>query len=224
MKLPKMAHPNWSDCDAFEELPRIAKDLMPDSYYPEPSPWTFRAFEMNPMDIRVVIMGMSPYPNINQYNKQPNACGYAFAVNDPNLAYRDWPPSLRVIYRDLLNFETGYLDPTLLAWRRQGVLLLNAALTCLKESPESHLALWKPFTRKLVKYISGLPGQRIWYFLGDDAKVYSRYLEPFRDICTESIHPARAARTGEPFDGQFELVKQNYKALFNDDLQYLRHP
>lgn len=222
-KLPRMAHKGWEDCDAFDELPKISKNLMTGSYYPEPSIWAFRAFEMNPLDIRVIVMGMSPYPNTNFYTKQPNACGYAFAIEDGSMQYRQWPASLRVIYQSILDFEQGILDPTLSTWRDQGVFLLNAGLTCLKEDPESHMSLWKPFTAKLVKYISGLPGQRIWYFLGDEAKHFARYVEPFQDICTQSIHPARAARTGELFDGQFRLVRDNYKKLFNEELRYLQN-
>ena len=218
--LPKLAHPNWSDCKAFDRLPNIAAQLKPGTYYPEPSINTFRAFEMNPLDIKVVMMGMSPYPNVEKFTRKPNAIGYAFAT-PPVTSSAMLSPSLKVIYRDILDFETGYLDPSLKLWRDQGVFLLNAALTCLKESPESHMKLWSKFTEELVEYISDLPGGQIWYFLGDDAKYYSRFLAPFKNITISSMHPARAARTGEQFDGAFLAVKNAYRSRYNLELKYL---
>lgn len=221
MTLPKLAHPGWADCPAFQQIRKIADQLSPGTYYPEPSPLTFRAFEMNPLDIKVVLMGMSPYPSYNEHTRESNACGYAFAIDNYNLEYRYWPASLRIIYTDIMNFESGMLDPTLKPWRDKGVFLLNAALTCVKESPESHIDLWKPFMSELVKWLSDQPGQRIWYFMGDTAKRYKSLLAPLKDVYFEGMHPARAARTGEVFDGKFAGLKKMYKTIYNDELQYL---
>lgn len=104
-------------------------------------------------DVRVVILGQDPYHGPEQ------ADGLAFSVRSEVTP----PPSLRNIFRELesdLRQESGRLSYTihvnsgdLTPWTRQGVLLLNTALTVRQGEPGSHLSQWQPFTDEVVKAV-----------------------------------------------------------------------
>ncbi|MCD6064033.1 MAG: uracil-DNA glycosylase, partial [Flavipsychrobacter sp.] len=82
----------------------------------------FNAFNTTPFEsVRVVILGQDPYHNPGQ------AHGLSFSV-PKNIAP---PPSLVNIFKEVGN-DLGIPAPThgnLEKWAKQGVLLLNAALT-----------------------------------------------------------------------------------------------
>ena len=91
--------------------------------YPHSSNW-FHALETTPLNqVKVVILGQDPYHQPGQ------AHGLCFSVK-PGVKT---PPSLVNIYKELDNdlgikpVNHGYLE----SWAKQGVLLLNAVLTCL---------------------------------------------------------------------------------------------
>src|SRR5690606_1930432 len=86
----------------------------------------FRAFKLTPYEeTRVVIIGQDPYPS-------KRATGLAFG-NEEEDAQFGLSPSLRLISECIeKQFYEGLkldFDPTLVNWGKQGVLLLNSALT-----------------------------------------------------------------------------------------------
>lgn len=101
--------------------------------------WT----RLTPFDkVRVVIIGQDPYHNFNQ------AHGLAFSVRAPTPA----PPSLKNIYKELQNnypdFKSDNKIGDLTPWAKQGVLLLNTALTVRAHNAASHSKQgWETFTR-----------------------------------------------------------------------------
>ncbi len=98
-------------------------------------------------NVKVVIIGQDPYHGYNQ------ATGLAFGINNGNLP----PPSLMNISRELKNdLNIDMYDYTLESWARQGVLLLNSALTVFANQPGSQLALWKKFTEYIISCINAL--------------------------------------------------------------------
>lgn len=105
-------------------------------------------------DVKVVILGQDPYHQPGQ------AHGLAFSVQQ-GCAH---PPSLRNILKELyLDLNTGYIagyhafanlvSGDLTPWTRQGVLLLNTALTVRQGEPGSHLDIWQPFTDEVVRAV-----------------------------------------------------------------------
>lgn len=104
-------------------------------------------------DVKVVILGQDPYHGPGQ------AHGLAFSVPDGVPP----PPSLKNIFRELdsdLRATSGRMShcthPTsgdLTPWTRQGVLLLNTALTVRQAEPGSHLDIWQPFTDEVVRAV-----------------------------------------------------------------------
>ena len=121
----------------------------------------FRAFYIVPLDnIKAVIIGQDCYHN-------GNAVGLCFSVKPGNSIN----PSLRNIYKELKAEGFPCIeDGDLTFWAKQGVLMLNMALTVEKGTAGSHSDIWEPFTRKLIKYISEKRKHNIdWFLFGKDA-------------------------------------------------------
>ncbi|KAG0670282.1 uracil DNA glycosylase [Maudiozyma exigua] len=98
--------------------------------------------------VRVVIIGQDPYHNFNQ------AHGLAFSVKKPTPA----PPSLKNIYKELANNYSDFVvdnkQGDLTNWSKQGVLLLNTALTVRAHNANSHAKCgWNVFTKRVVELL-----------------------------------------------------------------------
>src|SRR5512139_1595633 len=113
-------------CDLSDEaIPAVGEPAYP------PMEMRYRALELlAPSDVRVVILGQDPYHGAGE------AHGLAFSVSEGT----KMPPSLRNIFREVAE-DLGVAPPKstdLTRWARQGVLLLNTALTVAADSPGSH--------------------------------------------------------------------------------------
>ena len=106
----------------------------------------FRCFHYKDVvNTRVVILGQDPYHGEGQ------AIGLCFGV-DKGISS---PPSLKNILKELKNDGWDLMgDLTLECWARQGVLLLNSALTVRKKSPASHMSIWLPFTKYIIDHLN----------------------------------------------------------------------
>lgn len=113
----------------------------------------FKAFSLCGLDdLRCVIIGQDPYPQV--IDGKPLATGLAFA-NPRETVENAYSPSLKVLMESVINFSmphgTVNFDPSLETWERQGVLLLNAALSCQAGRIGSHTLLWRPFLSRSCK-------------------------------------------------------------------------
>ena len=103
-------------------------------------------------DVKVVILGQDPY------HGEGEAHGLAFSVK-PGIAI---PPSLRNIYKEL-NQSLGCYIPNngfLEKWAKQGVLLLNTALTVRKDMANSHSGKgWEILTDTIIKKLKLQPAR-----------------------------------------------------------------
>ena len=114
----------------------------------------FRCFNYtNIEDTRVIILGQDPYHGEKQ------AIGLSFGVNE-NIKQ---PPSLRNIFKKLENSRT---TTTLEWWAKQGVLMLNTALTVREKAPGSHLTWWLPFTKDIISYLNKSEQSKIFVAWG----------------------------------------------------------
>lgn len=99
----------------------------------------FNAFKLtNFEDVKVLILGQDPYPNPS------HAHGLAFSSLSQKC-----PQSLKNIFKVInKNFEKDFVFKKweLTSWAKQGVFLLNTALTFYDEKNQNKLLkLWKPF-------------------------------------------------------------------------------
>ena len=122
------------------------------------------AFELTPLDaLRVVILGQDPYHGAGQ------AHGLAFSVQ-PGVRV---PPSLANIYKEL-HRDLGIPIPAtgnLEAWARQGVLLLNNALTVEEGKAGSHQGLgWEAITDAAVAAVAAKAEPCVFMLWGSHAR------------------------------------------------------
>jgi len=170
---------------------RIEQDLANAIKVFPPKGKMFSAFSKNSLnDIKVVIIGQDPYHD-------GRATGLAFA-NEIDFDNLSPSPSLRKIedvfsYGDI-NHTDLVFDHSLTRWAKQGVLMLNTALTVEKGRPGSHSKYWKKFTEGVLKTIAEWRPDCIFMLWGGHAKAY----KPLLKGCTvlESVHPVYASYKG----------------------------
>ncbi|MEV4435031.1 uracil-DNA glycosylase [Streptomyces sp. NPDC049555] len=141
-----------------------------------------RAFQQPFDDVRVLIVGQDPYPTPG------HAVGLSFSVA-PEV--RPLPGSLENIFREL-HTDLGLPRPSngdLTPWTRQGVLLLNRALTTAPRKPAAHRGKgWEEVTEQAIRALVGRGKPLVAVLWGRDA----RNLRPLLDgvPCVESAHPS----------------------------------
>lgn len=182
---------------AFLADEKAAKKVI----YPHSSNW-FRAFELTPLaSVKVVILGQDPYHGPNQ------AHGLCFSVQ-PGVPV---PPSLVNIYKELASdvgftpVQHGFLE----AWAKQGVLLLNTALTVEQGNAASHRGKgWEPFTDQAIETVSRHAEPSVFLLWGSHARQKKALIDTSRHLVLESPHPSPlAAHRG--FFGNRHFSKAN---------------
>lgn len=161
----------------------------------------FNCFKQCPVgELKTVFFGLSPYPHI--INGITCSDGLTFSCKNTGKEQ----PSLKLIWdavKDDIYTDLDidkYRNPDLQFWAKQGVLLANAALTCEKGRPDSHLELWKPFWKYFYDEImSGISGV-VFVFFGKEAAKYNKLVTPFIHYSKIVEHPAFAARCERPFE------------------------
>ena len=123
-----------------------------------------RALELTPLDkVRLVILGQDPYHGPGQ------AHGLAFSVSEGVRT----PPSLVNIYKELAS-DLGLDIPrhgNLENWAREGVLLLNNALTVEEGRAGSHQKLgWEAITDAAVAAVAARPEPTVFLLWGSHAR------------------------------------------------------
>ena len=106
-------------------------------------------------NVRVVIIGQDPYFNEHAVHG-PEAHGLCFSVREGIPA----PPSLQNIFKEIRQSvyrgeEDRQFSTDLTRWAKQGVLLLNASLTVIAKSPNSHATIgWHALTDNIIETLS----------------------------------------------------------------------
>ena len=179
-------------------------------------PDVFRAFELCPLkDLKVVMLGQDPYP------QKGVATGILFGnrkeVNEDNLS-----PSLNVVKEAAINFEVPHycitFDQTLESWAKQGILMINSALTVEMNRIGSHVMIWRPFIAKLLKNLSEYDTAIIYVLFGRQAQTFKPYINSRFNHIIEIEHPAYFARSGTKMPHQLFVdisnkVKEVYGVL-----------
>lgn len=167
-------------------------------YPPQP----LRALELTPLArVRVVILGQDPYHGPGQ------AEGLAFSVA-PGIKL---PPSLRNIYQELARDLPSWTTPahgSLLAWARQGVLLLNTCLSVEDGEPASHAGQgWEVLTDQIVRQVVQQAEPAVFMLWGAHAQkvaaVAGLSAQGSRHLVLAANHPSplSARRPPVPFLG-----------------------
>jgi uracil-DNA glycosylase len=152
--------------------------------YPEAQD-VFNAFKLStPDNLKVVVLGQDPYHGPNQ------AHGLSFSVLKGNKI----PPSLRNIYKELSSDIDDFVVPEhgdLSAWAKQGVLLLNTALTVEQGNAHSHKNIgWERFTDEVIKRIDQHFDNVVFLLWGAPAQKKARLIDETRQKIFSSAHPS----------------------------------
>ena len=155
-------------------------------------PDVFKAFRLCTLkDLKIIMLGCDPYP------QKGIATGILFG-NNKETSNENLSPSLKVIKEAVINFEIPHycitFDPTLESWAKQGILMLNSALTVEMNKVGSHVMIWRPFIIALLKHLSEYETGIIYVLFGRQAQTFKPYInKQFNDIL-EIEHPAYYAR------------------------------
>lgn len=151
----------------------------------------FRAFSIFPLqDLKVCIIGQDPYHNRGE------AHGLCFSVTQGC----KMPPSLRNIFKELEDsYGTFRTNTDLSDWAKQGVLLLNTALTVRENGPASHAKLWKEFTRDVISYIGSHCKHVVYMLWGSHSQSFEELIDKKHNYVLRHSHPSPLAR--KPFVG-----------------------
>lgn len=158
-----------------------------------------RALSLTPLDaVRVVILGQDPYHGAGQ------AEGLAFSV-PPG---QKLPPSLRNIYKELQRDlgQPPSRDGHLIAWTRQGVLLLNTSLTVEEGAAGSHAKKgWEALTDALIGATAAQASPKVYLLWGAHAQAKAPLIEAAgpQHLVLQANHPSplSATRPPQPFIG-----------------------
>ncbi|WP_411087214.1 uracil-DNA glycosylase [Streptomyces sp. 061-3] len=168
-------------------------------------PNVLRAFQQPFEEVRVLIVGQDPYPTPG------HAVGLSFSVA-PEV--RPLPGSLENIYREL-HTDLGLPRPSngdLTPWTRQGVLLLNRALTTAPRRPAAHRGKgWEEVTEQAIRALVARGTPLVSILWGRDARNLRPLLGDFPAI--ESSHPSpmsadRGFFGSRPFSRANELLER----------------
>lgn len=156
-------------------------------------------------DVKVVWMGQDPYPNPDL------ATGIAFGI-PKEIPVDKRPPTLEVMFDELAigYYENPFYDVenhTLINWVNQGVLMINASMTCGIGSPEgettlfkegTHSYMWRTlFMEDFMKYLAKAFNDIIFVFCGKKAQYYSSFFTNHpTHVTLEVPHPTSDFHTG----------------------------
>ncbi|KQP83116.1 uracil-DNA glycosylase [Methylobacterium sp. Leaf117] len=200
---PWLALPFFADGSAEAVSARVdARIKAGATVLPAPAA-IFNALALTPLDrVKAVILGQDPYPTPGDAN------GLAFSYVGP----RRLPASLKVILAELppgtgpstesSRSRSGDLTP----WARQGVLLLNAALTVEAGKAGAHLRYgWSALTDQAVAAISARPQPAVFLLWGAQARARAALIDGERHGVIASGHPSPLNRARDfpgsrPFD------------------------
>jgi uracil-DNA glycosylase len=166
-------------------LHKVAALRKTQTIYPEQRD-IFRALALTPLPaVRVVILGQDPY------HGEGEAHGLAFSVPDGTKT----PPSLRNIFKEVASDIYADNPPTfsndLSCWARQGVLLLNAALTVEAGRAGSHKKLgWHALTGQIVATLSQEYRHLVFLLWGAHAHAKGSFINTQNHLVLKAVHPS----------------------------------
>lgn len=194
------------DSEGFKKfLSIVNEEYNTKTVYP-PKDFVFNALKLTTyQNTKVVIVGQDPYHGENE------AHGLSFSVQEGIKV----PPSLKNIYKEL---ETDLKIPPrnsgdLTGWAKQGVLLLNAVLTVVKDTPASHRNLgWERLTDYIIKVLNEKDEPIVFILWGNFAKAKKSLITNSKHLVITSAHPS-------PFSANYGFFGSKPFSKTNDFLK-----
>ena len=156
------------------------KRIYPDMYD------IFNALKYTPYhNVKCVILGQDPYHGEGQ------AHGLSFSVRKGIQP----PPSLVNIFKEIKDDlgidNTGSGCGDLTAWAKQGVLLLNAALTVRAGQANSHHGMgWEELTDAVIRHLNDREQPMVFLLWGGNARAKAKLITNSRHLILQCPHPS----------------------------------
>lgn len=170
--------PYYKDLRAFLKSEYFSRRIYPDMHD------IFNALKYTPYNsVKAVILGQDPY------HGQGQAHGLCFSVKKGITP----PPSLVNIFKELksdLGIEIAS-HGELTAWAKNGVLLLNTALTVREGSPNSHRGKgWEIFTDAVISALNQRNEPIVFILWGANAKAKAALITNPIHLKLTAAHPS----------------------------------
>ncbi len=175
-------------------------------------------------DVRVVMLGIDPYPNAK------HATGLAFSVPADTRRLPSAVHHLRKAVRDGSNYpidgEPGHLNGDLSGWVRQGVLLLNRALTFSPDPTRTnqqntgvHLPIWQQWTDAVIKALDARERPPVFVLMGGTAQKAGPLIT--HTVPVERYHPSAPGLQREFWkSGMFRDINERLAAQGIDGIDW----
>lgn len=173
----EMKKPYFKDLGIF-----VKSEYHKKTIYPEYKN-IFNALRYTDYDeVKVVILGQDPYHGPKE------AHGLSFSVQQGIKR----PPSLDNIFKELYSdLKIKRESNDLTDWAKQGVFLLNAIMTVVKDSPLSHKGKgWETFTDNLIKLLDEREKPIVFILWGAYARSKKELITNPKHYIIESPHPS----------------------------------
>ena len=201
-------HPSWGNIikKYISEISDIYKNIYKDGDMDSLTPnidEIWRAFIINPNDIKVIIIGQDPYP------KKGDANGLSFSCNQ-----KEAPASLKNIFACLNRLQYKTESNDLFSWVLQGVFLINMSLTTKIANKRTHSKYWIPLITNIISDLTFMNKNKKMSILlwGNDAQNIEPYLKGKHNIL-KWTHPSPMS------DNKLEKSKQFINCNHFDNLK-----
>ena len=181
----------------------------------------FKAFKLcSYNECKVIFIGQDPFP------QKGVAQGILFG-NSSNTPEDKLSPSLKVVKESVINFDIPHnlitFDPTLESWAKQGILMLNSALTTEVGKVGIHTLKWRPFIGSFLKNMSEKNPGIIYVFFGSQAKSLNTYINNNNNYKLFIEHPAYYARLNKrmPSDIWYTIQKLVYN-IYSTSIEWYK--
>ncbi len=203
------------ESEGFQKFMTIVEQEYQTKEIFPPKNYIFNALKLTSFEhAKVVIVGQDPYHGVGE------AHGLSFSVQEGIKV----PPSLQNIYKELES-DLGIPRRNSGDLTKEGVLLLNAVLTVVKDTPASHRNLgWERLTDYIIKILNEKEEPVVFILWGNFAKAKKELITNPQHLVLTSAHPSPfAANYGffgsKPFSKTNEFLKQHHITPINWDLQ-----
>lgn len=176
----------------------------------------FRAFQLCSLeDCRVVMLGYDPYP------QKGIATGVLFG-NKVETKEKDLSPALKVVKNAAIDYTISHnypieFDNSLESWAKQGILMINSALTVELNKIGSHTMIWRPFMSSFLQSLSKYDNNIVFVLFGEIAQTFTPYIKA-KYIIKEK-HPAYYARTNTVMSSDlFKTINSFVVSSFGEEI------
>ena len=211
----------WDEMFDLPLLYQTLNSIKEDNICPQKCD-VFKAFKLCSLyDCVAVFLGQDPYPQSGV------ATGILFG-NKPDTKEAELSPSLKVIKEAAIDFTKSHnypieFDNSLESWAKQGILMINSALTVEVNKIGSHTNLWRPFISKFLQTLSNRQTGLVYVLFGKQAQTFEPYISKRYNHIIKENHPAYYARLNKSMSPSvFNEVNDFLKKQYNQTIVWYR--